>query len=270
MNKLGLCLAGGGARGAYQIGVAKRLEELCILSQISAFAGTSIGSVNAVLLATRNVDEALTLWKDIDPSEIHTAESLFKRVMSEKIKIIDNGLFSIEALRGRLWREIDFGQARSKEVYVTVSDSGKAEDSFLGLFKSTYRHFVKKDSQAVYALLSDHNDEDIVDIIMASCSIPIIFPAVTINNRKYYDGGVYDNVPIEPLVQAGCDTIIICSLHLFHFYDLSKYPGVRFIEIRHPHSLGGVLNFDPNHAETCFRLGYEDAKLYFEKNETDL
>jgi len=57
MNKVGLCFSGGGARGAYQIGAVKALVELGIFSHIQVFSGTSIGAVNACMVATKNIDQ---------------------------------------------------------------------------------------------------------------------------------------------------------------------------------------------------------------------
>ena len=263
MKKIGLCLAGGGARGAYQIGVAKRLEELGLLNKIQAFSGTSIGSVNAVLLSTKKVDEAYQLWCDISPDEIKKTEGIFSRLRNEKIQIIENGIFSIEALRDRLWKNIDFKLIKQKEVFVTLSEAGSENDSLFGLIKSGYDHFVKKEQKAVYNLLKDYEDQDIVNMVLASCSIPIVFPGVTLHDKLYYDGGLYDNVPIMPLVNANCDTIIVIHLHLFDKINKDKFPGVNIIEIRHKHNLGSLLKFDPNHSETLYQLGYDDATLFF-------
>jgi NTE family protein len=217
------------------------------------------------------VHEAYHLWTSISNDDIKTAESVFKRLWNEKLAIIEKGLYSIETLRSKLWNELDFDALRAKEVYATLSDAGTADDSLLGLFKGGYRHYIRKDSKAVYRRLSDaKKNDEIVDQVLASCSIPIVFPSVKSNDRQYYDGGLFDNVPVTPLIEAGCDTIIVIHLHLHHFFDKNKYPNTRIIEINHAHSLGGLLNFDPNHTESCFQLGYSDATALFEKIELPL
>ena len=50
---LGLVLSGGGAKGAYEVGVWQALEEAGIASNITAISGTSVGAINAALFATR-------------------------------------------------------------------------------------------------------------------------------------------------------------------------------------------------------------------------
>lgn len=62
--KIGLVLSGGGARGAYQIGVWKALEKLNIKCDI--VTGTSIGTVNAALYNQQSLEVAEEMWKKIN------------------------------------------------------------------------------------------------------------------------------------------------------------------------------------------------------------
>ena len=64
MRPYGLILAGGGAKGAYQIGAWKALIELGI--QIEAIAGTSIGAINGAFIAQGDFDKALTVWEEAE------------------------------------------------------------------------------------------------------------------------------------------------------------------------------------------------------------
>ena len=58
MKKLGIAFAGGGARGAYQIGAWKALKEAGIDQQISVYSGASVGSLNAAMFAMGDYDLA--------------------------------------------------------------------------------------------------------------------------------------------------------------------------------------------------------------------
>jgi NTE family protein len=256
LRKIGLCLGGGGARGPYEIGVAKALKDLKVFKRISVFSGTSIGAVNVAFLAANGVRQSEKLWLGISENEIKTAEGTFRRIIREKLRIAEDGLYDISALRTYLQDNLDFAKLKEKEVYVTLSEGGGENESIIGLLKSTYRHFVKKDSKVLYCRLGEQTPELIMELIIASCSIPIVFPPVKMNEKKYYDGGVYDNVPVEPLVQAGCDTIIVAHLLLLDFIDKNRYPGINFLEIRHFSPLGGLLNFSPNRVASLVDLGY--------------
>lgn len=256
--KIGLTFSGGGARGAYQIGVVRALQEIGVFSRIEAFSGTSIGAVNAAFTATTPLDVILQYWTNVAPSDIQKTESWFSRLRSEKWKMADLGLFEIGKLKDVLDKELNLSTVKEKEIYVTLSEGGPVDSGLFGLFKTSYSHFVKKDSKVVYALLSKQDEADIVPLILASCSIPVVFPAVSLHEKQYYDGGLYDNLPVEPLVQAGCDKILVIHLQRFEFLDKGRYPDRSFFEVRHKGSLGGILHFEKNHALAIHDLGYRD------------
>ena len=62
MKKLGLVLGGGGGLGSYQIGVWKALKEYEVDKMIKAIAGTSVGVLNACLIAQNNYEAAEYIW----------------------------------------------------------------------------------------------------------------------------------------------------------------------------------------------------------------
>lgn len=63
-ENFGLVLAGGGAKGAYQVGVWKALEDYNIANDITVISGTSVGALNAALFACSEGDDAETLWRE--------------------------------------------------------------------------------------------------------------------------------------------------------------------------------------------------------------
>ncbi len=269
MSKFGLCLSGGGSRGSYQIGVAKALDELGLMKRVEAFAGTSIGAVNATLLATMSPDRAFRLWLDTSPDEIKATEGTFRRLMQERIAVVDKGIYNIAPLERRLFAYLDPNALADKEIFVTLSRGGAADENILGLMKSVYRHFTKKETNVLYPNISLHPFEDAVRLILASCSIPVAFPAVVEGERKYYDGGLYDNVPVKPLVGCGCDVILVVHLFGLEFVERSLYPNVRILEIRPSVPLGWMLNFDPAKAEKLYGIGHDDAIAYFRNHPID-
>ncbi|MFA5467004.1 MAG: patatin-like phospholipase family protein [Candidatus Izemoplasmatales bacterium] len=259
MKKLGLCLSGGGARGAFQVGAFKALEELGILKLVSVYSGTSIGSVNASLISTKPVTEVERIWLSIEPDALSRSESLFKRIIKEKASFVDNGVYKIDELGAMIDLHLDFDLLRQKEVFITLSQGGFVDDGLFGLFKSSYQHYIKKETQAIYVPVKEHSNTEIKQMILASCSIPIVFPPVKLLDREYYDGGVYDNVPVKPLVDDGCDTVIVIHLHRLNFIDRSSFPGINIIEVKHRGTLGGYLNFEPERSQKLMNLGYQDT-----------
>jgi len=63
-ENFGLVLSGGGAKGAYQVGVWKALEDYGISNQITVISGTSVGALNAALFACSDLGEAEKLWRE--------------------------------------------------------------------------------------------------------------------------------------------------------------------------------------------------------------
>ena len=70
MEKLGLVLAGGGGKGAYEIGVWQALRDLGLEPSVAAVSGTSVGALNAALFATGDLERARTVWRDLSPAHI--------------------------------------------------------------------------------------------------------------------------------------------------------------------------------------------------------
>ncbi|WP_455528075.1 patatin-like phospholipase family protein [Huintestinicola sp.] len=69
-EKFSLALCGGGGKGAYQIGVWKALKELDMAKDLEAVSGTSVGALNAVLIALGDFENAQRIWKNIRPETL--------------------------------------------------------------------------------------------------------------------------------------------------------------------------------------------------------
>ncbi len=271
-KKLGICLTGGGARGAYQIGAMKALHELGILQEVKAFSGTSIGSANAAVVATRPITKAMDTWFSLPennmPRNTHHTES--KGETRRRLLEIDRGIFTMDTFEDIILNAVDYKILRKREVYATVSKGGKSGEGFFELIRASYRHYVQNESKVVYMPLWKLTDKQISKTIVASCSIPVLFPPVSMDENKYYDGGVFDNIPIKPLVDSGCDEIIIIHLHRHLFYDPKTVaPNVKFHEVKHKGYLGSVLNFDNANILRLYEWGYEDTMTYFKGLESE-
>ncbi len=266
-KKIGLCFTGGGARGAYQIGAAQALSDLGIYENISAFSGTSIGAANVAVMASTSIKQVRDIWFNIPEDALKLSGPIVKRLKDEKLKAFDNGLYTMETFNKIMIDVINYDKLKEKDVFVTVSESGDMTKSFFELFKSSYKHYVKKNSKVLYLPLKSLNKEEQLKAVTASCSIPFIFPGVTSNNKKYYDGGVFDNTPIRPLVEIGCNEIIVIGISFFAFelIQSEKFTNVKIHQIKGRKKMGGVLNFTSNHSKEIYEFGYQDTLAYFKK-----
>jgi|AntRauTorcE11898_2_1112593.scaffolds.fasta_scaffold03672_5 NTE family protein len=271
-KKLGVCLTGGGGRGAYQIGALKALHDLGILQKVDAFSGTSIGSANAAVIATRPISRAVDVWFSLpeDNFQRMSHQSDSPGEMRRRLLEIDRGIYSMDKFEDTIMHSVDFNAIKHKEVYATISKGGKKGEGFFELIRSSFRHYVQKESNVVYMPLWKLTEKQVIKSIVASCSVPIFFPPVSMDENKYYDGGVFDNIPIKPLVDSACEEIIIIHLHRHLFYNPNTVaPNVKFHEIKHRGYLGSVLNFSQNHILELYELGYKETMDYYKPLESE-
>jgi NTE family protein len=270
MNKLGLCLSGGGARGSYQVGACQALKELGYYDHIHAFSGTSIGAVNASLLATRSIEEVKKIWFEFPRDELNYIENLMKKIRSRDFSFVKNGVIDIQNLEDLLSENMDYEALKDQKVYITLSPAGLSNEGSLGIIKASFNHYIRGRKKVIYSPLQEQKREDINKQIIASCAIPFVFRPVNLDGKQIFDGGLYDNIPIKPLVDAGCDTVIVINLQKLIRYNPKKFPGINIIEIKHKKSLGAVLNFEKNQSMARYDLGYEDTMAYFKENPLEI
>lgn len=249
MKKCALVLAGGGSRGAYQIGVWKALRELNI--PIDGVFGSSIGALNGALILQDDFEKAVALWEHINVSNVF-------------IDGFDNG-FTIENVMNEPIKAISFFSTRIKnkgssnenlEKFIrTHIDLNVLLTSTKDLGVVVYNLDERKGEQW---LISELNPEKIIDYIIASASC---FPAIQmkeIEGKNYIDGGYFDNLPILFARHKGYKEIIAVSLHSVGIERKIKISrGIRFIEPSWP--LGSIFDFKIEDARNNISLGYLDT-----------
>jgi NTE family protein len=179
--KRALVLSGGGGRGAYECGVYKYLEEVGWEPDI--LVGTSIGAINAAAIASgRSAAELEAAWLATHTKDIQR----FWRLSPWK------SIYDTSPWRETLHRYIDFDALPSTDKQLLIATT-ELETGQLRIF----------DNQET-ALTPDH--------ILASCSIPLVYPWTKIEDRHYWDGAVMANTPLAGAIDAGADEIVIVLL----------------------------------------------------------
>lgn len=199
MQDIALLLQGGGALGAYELGVLRHMGEKHMLPP-RLVAGVSIGAVNAaVLVGSRNPDPLIaleTLWRKLTVPTLPFAP----QVLEQNLALLGNphmsrlrydywnlpnwlSMYSPEPLRALLHELVDFDKLNASETTVQLSavqlESGEIE------------------------IFSNRNGQTIgVDEVIASLSIPPMFPPVEIRGKHYWDGGLFDNAPLGAMIDA--------------------------------------------------------------------
>lgn len=268
MTKIGLALAGGGARGAYQIGAWKAFKEKGIDKNIVAYSGASVGSLNAALFAMDDYDTAYQVWMSLNKDSLFNIEKqIYKRLFKEKLNFLNSGVFNTRQLEDLIDNSVDYDKVRTKDVFVATTHLGNDKSTFFDLLRTNYKHYFKSEKQTKYQNLRELDDETIKKTLLASCAIPIVFRPIEIGNERFYDGGLLDNTPYQPLVDIGCDVIIVIDLFKVSFVKKQSAEGIKLITVHPKRSLRGVLDFNKKYIQRRFELGYKDTLAMIEKNK---
>lgn len=161
--KTGLVLSGGGARGFAHLGVIQALNERGIYPDV--ISGTSAGAIIGVLYADGHTPEEILRLMD-GSSRLDFMRPALPREGLLQI----NGISRI--LKASL-RSKNFAELRIP-LFVAATDLNNGK--------------------AVY-----FSEGEILDPVIASASIPVVFQPVKINEISYVDGGVLDNLPLRPI-----------------------------------------------------------------------
>ncbi len=270
-KKRGIALAGGGARGAYQIGALKALKEAGYLENIHAISGASVGSLNAAFIAMDALDEAENLWLSMDEDTLFNTSdtNVIERVLEDKLELLHKGLYSTEKLEGLIDKYMDYDAIKRSKIFVVTSYVGDEDTSFLDLMSINLRNFFSAEEYVRYPLLSAMSKDMIKKTLLASCALPIAFKPVKIDGKTYYDGGILDNTPYRPLIDCGCDEIIVIDLFRFNFHRKSEIDGASMLYFHPSKSIRGVMDFSHEQITRRFELGYTDTVKRLEEMDEE-
>jgi len=240
--KTGLVLSGGGTRGFAHLGVIAALNEKGIYPEV--ISGTSAGAiVGAFIAGQKSPEEVMKIFK----------KGWFFQYT--KLNLPVNGLLKLDGLREIIEDEVEYKNIEELPVpfYVAVANMNKGAVEY-------------------------KNSGPLGKTVLASSSIPVLFAPVEINGQYYVDGGLMDNIPIEP-IKNDCEQIIVVNIAPLNprekfknliqiasrtFYMsvnanmnlVQKYASV-FIE---PEGIDQYDILSRSHADQLFELGYNSLK----------
>lgn len=226
---MGLVLPGGGARGAYQVGVLRAIREI-LHDQANPFpiiCGTSAGAINAAVLAShahefaRGVQQLEKFWATMSCEHIYRTDALkvfgsglrwFASLASGGLlarspqSLLDNRPLKV-LLRRELRLEgiqtaIESGALTAAAITASGYSSARATSFYQGgegcePWKRTRRLGVPAKLQ--------------VEHLMASAALPLLFPAEQIGNEYFGDGGMRMLAPLSPAIHLGADRLLVIS-----------------------------------------------------------
>ena len=258
--KIGLVLPGGGGKGAYQIGVFKALEELGIKKHIKYVSGTSIGSLNSLLFMQGDLIIAEEVWKNISSEKILPTDNidLMKRGL-----MLSFGAKNLNFIKKHMPSALQSGNL-SREGLLEISDKYLNSEKMCSSGIVNYATCTDIESlKAEYFKYDVNNIEEVKKIFLATSALPAIYEPEEINGKYYIDGGLVNNIPIQPLYGEGCDIIIVAHLSKDFPVNKSEYPNTKIIEIFPSYMeegvLKGTLNFSKETLNSRIVRGYKDT-----------
>ncbi len=219
-NRLGLVLAGGAARGAYEAGVLRFIystlsRRLGFSPWPSIVGGTSVGALNGVFVVARHEEHVLRIsqmWKEVTISDVYlfhgggvfsTMRSLLKA--AQEGALLDPAplyqLVRREFPREAMRHAIDSGECRAFIISATRLDNG-----LNALFCDSVLQDIDYDTPKGTVLRRERITEH---HFLASASLPFFFPPYRIGDHFYVDGGLRQNTPLRPVIRFGADRVLI-------------------------------------------------------------
>ena len=244
--KRALVLSGGGAKGAYQIGVYKALKKLNI--KVDIITGTSIGSINGAALAAGEYRKLKKFWLKTETSKIFNYD--FNKI--ENLPKVAKEMITNKGLKFDKAEDILDNVINERRVRRSKIDYGLVT---VNLKTRVPKMLTKKEIP----------EGKLLSYIIASSTC---FPAVEtkeIDGEHYIDGGYYDNLPINLAIEMGADEIIAVDLASVGVKVKKFEKDVKVDYIKTSNKKLFSINFDPEFSRESMLMGYNDTMKHFNR-----
>lgn len=252
--KRAIVLSGGGAKGAYQVGVWKALRKLKITYEI--VTGTSVGAINGALMVQNDYIKAKYMWSNINftllfKEKITDDVTTFKGRVNIYKKYLSNFLFhggmDVSQMEASIEKNLNYNKFyKSKIDYGLVTVN-------LSSFKPV--------------LLEKKNikPNQLKDYLVASATCFPAFKMKQIDKDLFIDGAYYDKIPINQAISMGATEIIAVDLNSFGLSKKVKEKEIPITYISPRNRLDSFLLFDSSFTKRSIKLGYNDTMKTFNK-----
>lgn len=259
-----LVFAGGGAKGAYQMGAWKALRKLKM--DFDIVTGTSIGALNGALYVQDSYYRGMRLWLTTDFYKLFGSDLEEMRDLKKAIKLYSNNVINKSGIDTE-----NFEKFVKRWINIDRFYKSKIEYGLV-----TYN---LSDREPHFATKKKTKKEKMCDYIIASASCFPAFELKEIDGDKFIDGGYYDNLPINLAIEMGADEVVAIELDSLGIRRLVKDKSKKITIIKPTSDLGSFLVFDKKQIKRNMRLGYNDTlkafghldgeKYTFKKNDLE-
>ncbi len=247
-NDLALVLGGGGARAAYQVGVLSRLSREFPELDLQIITGVSAGAINAVYLASRvaslrqKMADLVRIWRELRTDDVFRVDSpsLGQILLRWGSRLVSGGsgaaprthglvdtspllhfLHEAYALNGNevpgIRENLDRGTLKALGITSLNYSTGQTVTWVQGRQIQTWERPNRRSFRTT--ITPTH--------VMASASLPLIFPAIRIGNAWFGDGGVRLAAPLSPALHLGARRILAISTRYNRSFEEADQPAIR-------------------------------------------
>jgi NTE family protein len=230
-SRTALVLPGGGARGAFQVGVLRAIAEMMphrCENPFPVISGTSAGAINSVVLASKArrfrvaVAELERVWGHFHSAQVYRSDSLtmFKSSLHWLGAIVTGGflvgtpksLLDNAPLRALLSRNVRFPRIQQSiddgylhALAVTAAGYGSARSLTFFQAAPGCKTWSRTRRSGVRQQIN-------LDHLMASIAVPMIFPPVMLGGEYFGDGAMRQATPLSPAIHLGADRILVIGV----------------------------------------------------------
>lgn len=251
-KEYGLVLAGGGTKGAYELGIWKALCEMGI--NVTSIVGASIGALNGALFLQNNFEETVKMYENIKIDNIMNVNGI-----DANKNIFD--LSNIFNLAADYTKQKGIDNTPLREMIRKYVDMDKIYNSPIDFGLVTYS---VKNKEPLQVFKNEIPKDQMENYLLASSCFPIFKPQI-INGEEYYDGGLYDNIPSNMLIEKGYKNIIIADIAGVGFSKKTVNKDIYVKVVSSSEDLGGTFEFNHERILNNIKLGYLDTMKSFNK-----
>jgi NTE family protein len=229
--RVGLVLSGGGARGAYEVGVLRYIrEQIKRPCNFHVITGSSVGAINgSYLAATADRPRAQTrplarVWSELDLDQMyrvgwsqvrHLPQLLFGRQLPKTGRVetvgglVDSGYIEDFVRRRIPWKGLDQNLKRG-HLNAFACSATELATGRTTVFVQTHAGRlppwpIDPGNDVVYTNITPAHT-------LASAAIPVLFPAVRVGEQYYVDGSLRQNTPVRPAMRLGANRLLVVGL----------------------------------------------------------
>ncbi len=270
---IGLSLEGGGAKGAFHVGALNALADRGIT--FDGVMGTSIGAINGAMVAQNDLKVLTQVWSEMTPQQLFGVDEAHMEKYLSGTLDLETCLYFVKkfvSVVGNRGIPIE----KTESILNDLVDEDKLRQSAMDYGLVTVDMTSKWIPMEVFK--EDIAEGMLKKYILASAYFPA-FKRNPIEGKVFMDGGIYDNLPINPLVRKGYNEIIAIRTmsRMPHQKVVDSSVSVGYIVPSEP--LGNTLAFTNSVLKDKMQLGYYDAiryldglagKMYYIKPITDM